>query len=119
MSLGHEHLDAYTVARQLAVDLYRISQDFPAEEKFGLTSQIRRAAVSIPANVAEGAARKSKKEFARFLAIARGSSAELRVLLEIADQIGFLTKERSELLFPRLDRISAMLSGLIRQADDR
>jgi hypothetical protein len=60
----HERLDLFVVAKQFAIDLYKETSRFPAEEKFGLTSQIRRAAVSIPANVAEGAARRSKKEFA-------------------------------------------------------
>ncbi len=116
--LGHETLDVYRLARQLAVDLYRRTRLFPVEERFGLTSQIRRAAVSIPANVAEGAGRRSKKDFSRFLLISRGSSAELRVLLEIAKETDFLDSETAERFIHDLDRISAMLSGLIRQAGE-
>jgi four helix bundle protein len=88
----HERLDLFVVARQLAIDLYRDTAGFPSEERFGLVSQIRRAAVSIPANVAEGAARRSKPEFVRFLLTARGSATELRLLLDIACQIGHLTR---------------------------
>ena len=112
--LGHEKLDLYKVATSFAVDLYRDTARFPNDEKFGLISQIRRAAVSIPANVAEGARRRSKKEFVRFLLMARGSSAELRVLLDIAHQIGILSEERFLSAERMVDRISSMTSGLIR-----
>ena len=117
--LGHERLDLYSLSRQFAVDLYRETKSFPADERLGLTSQIRRAAVSIPANVAEGAARRSKKEFTRFLLMARGSSAELRVLLQIAFDTGILSEERFKAHEESVDRISSMASGLIRQNDAR
>jgi four helix bundle protein len=117
--LGHENLDLYRVSRQFAVDLYRETAGFPADERYGLTSQIRRAAVSIPANIAEGAARRSKKEFTRFLLMARGSSAELRVLLEIAWNTGILSEARFRAHEESVDRISSMASGLIRQSDSQ
>ncbi len=113
----HERLDLYVVARQFAIDLYRDTLGFRSEEKFGLVSQIRRAAVSIPANVAEGAARRSKKEFGRFLLAARGSATELQLLLDIACQTGNLSAERFLTCEQTLDRIFAMTSGLIRRAD--
>ncbi|HSS44257.1 MAG TPA: four helix bundle protein [Thermoanaerobaculia bacterium] len=113
----HERLDLYVVARQLAIDLYRDTARFSPGERYGLVSQIRRAAVSIPANVAEGAARRSKREFGRFLLAARGSATELRLLLDIACQTGSLTQERFDLLGRTLDRIIAMSSGLIQRAD--
>jgi four helix bundle protein len=113
----HEHLDVYAVARQLAIDLYRDTVTFSPDEKFGLVSQIRRAAVSIPANIAEGAARRSKKDFSRFLLAGRGSATELQLLLDIACQTGNLDPERFRSCEQTLDRIFAMTSGLIRRAD--
>jgi four helix bundle protein len=113
----HEQLDVFVASRNLAIDLYRETSTFPARERFGLTSQIRRSAVSIPANIAEGAARRSKREFARFLLAARGSATELRLLLEIACATGNLSAERFSGYEPSVDRIIRMTSGLIRRAD--
>jgi four helix bundle protein len=115
MPLAHERLDAYRLARQFALELFQQTAAFPAEERFGLTSQIRRAAVSILANIAEGAARRSKKEFIQFLSMARGSSSELRVLLEIAKGTGYLDEGSFKLDEEMVNRISSMLSGLIRR----
>jgi four helix bundle protein len=113
----HERLDVFILARALAIDLYRETSTFPAQERFGLVSQIRRSAVSIPANIAEGAARRSKREFARFLLAARGSATELRLLLEIACQTGNLSVERLAVHESTVDRVIEMTSGLIRRAD--
>ena len=74
---SHEKLDVWKRSIDLVVSVYRLTENFPSEEKFGLTSQIRRASVSIPANIAEGAARESDKEFVRFLSIAQGSTSEV------------------------------------------
>jgi four helix bundle protein len=112
----HEDLDAYRVSRSLAIELYRDTSRFTPDERFGLTSQIRRAAVSIPANIAEGAARRSKQEFARFLLTARGSAAELRLLLDIAHETGHLKEDRFREHRDVLDRVIAMTSGLIQRA---
>ncbi|HEY3123016.1 MAG TPA: four helix bundle protein [Thermoanaerobaculia bacterium] len=114
-TLSHERLDVYKLSRTLAVDLYRETASFPSEERFGLASQIRRAAVSIPANIAEGASRRSKREFVHFLSTARGSSSELRVLLEIAQETGHLELSRSNAYEAIIDRVSSMISGLIRR----
>jgi four helix bundle protein len=111
--LIHEGLDAYRLSRQLAIDLYKETTAFPLSERFGLVSQIRRAAVSIPANIAEGAARHTKKEFSRFLYAARGSAAELRLLLDIAAATGNLGYERHGELEAILGRVTAMTNGLI------
>jgi four helix bundle protein len=114
---AHERLDVYRISRELALDLYRCTAGFPPDEKFGLTSQIRRAAVAIPANIAEGAARRSKREFSRFLLTARGSATELRLLLDIAHETGSLGKEDFLRCDRKLDRILEMTSGLIRRSD--
>jgi len=116
---AHERLDVFKAARQLAIDLYRETATFPSDEKFGLTSQIRRAAVSIPANIAEGAARRSKREFSRFLLVARGSATELRLLLDIARETGNVSDDRFNACGETLDRIVAMASGLIRRSDSQ
>jgi four helix bundle protein len=102
---------------RLCVQLYAETRLFPTIERFGLVSQIRRAAMSIPANIAEGAARRSKKEFARFLAMSRGSANELCVLLEIAHRIGILKDDQFSNHAQEVERIFAMISGLIRRVD--
>lgn len=114
---AHEKLDAFRLSRDLALELYRCTAEFPSAERFGLTSQIRRAAVSIPANIAEGAARRSKREFSRFLLNARGSVTELRLLLDIAHETGSLEVRDFRSCEEKLDRLFAMTSGLIRRAD--
>lgn len=89
---------------------YDLTTGFPDSEKFGLTSQIRRSAVSIPSNIAEGAGRNSGKEFAHFLAISQGSCFELETQLIIAQQLGFL-KEETDTMF-KLNEIGKMIRSL-------
>ena len=81
---SHQDLTVYQKAIDLVVNIYSLSKSFPSEEKFGLTSQIRRSAISVPSNIAEGAAKKSKKEFSRFLYFSLGSLAELETQIEIS-----------------------------------
>lgn len=97
---------------EFVTEIYKITNDFPKNELFGLTSQIRRAAVSIPANISEGSARQTSKEFNQFLHIALGSASELHTLITIAYNLGYIKE-----LVPiedKLSRISKMLSGLIK-----
>ncbi|MGL5660525.1 MAG: four helix bundle protein [Aeromonas sp.] len=86
----HKQLDSWQQAMILVEQIYQCTQSFPREELFGLTSQMRRAAVSVPSNIAEGAARGGTKEYAYFLNIARGSLAELDTQLVIAQRLGFI-----------------------------
>lgn len=83
---SHRELDVWNKAIDFSVIIYKITNDFPREEIYGLVSQMRRAAVSIGANISEGAARNSRKDLIRFLYIARGSASELDTLLEISDR---------------------------------
>lgn len=101
------------------VAVYKSTEDFPKEEKFGLTSQLRRAAVSIPANIAEGAARKSSKEFAHFLSNAQGSASEVETELLIAHRLGFLDEPVHLKLRGSLDEIGRMLTGLCHHLERR
>ncbi|MGV6845005.1 MAG: four helix bundle protein [Lutibacter sp.] len=90
--MNHKELDVWKKSMDLVVIIYKISNLFPDSEKFGLTSQIRRAAVSIPSNIAEGAGRKGDKEFVQFIHIALGSLSELETQYLIAIQLEFIRK---------------------------
>ncbi len=96
---------------ELAGQIYTLTAQFPKEELYGLTPQARRCAVSIPSNIAEGAARNSKKEFVQFLHIALGSVAELETQLILARNMGFISEAGP---FGRIEKVRMMLSGLIR-----
>ena len=111
----HENLNVWIMAVDLVVDIYKVTEHFPREEKFGLTSQIRRAAVSVPANIAEGAAPKSIKEFSYFLLNAQGSASEVETELVISHRLGYLNRTRFLELRTRLDSIGKMLNGLSRR----
>jgi four helix bundle protein len=119
MKRTHENLDAWKQSMDLVTEVYRQTRSFPKEELYGLTSQIRRAAVSIPTNLAEGAARSGSKEFVQFLHIARGSLSELETLIQIAANLGYLKATAGEDLSGRTTRVSALLSGLLRSLKAR
>lgn len=114
MNKPHKRLDAWTSAVELAQLVYTTTGRFPTNEQFGLTNQARRAAVSIACNIAEGAARQSRKEFLQFLHIAKGSLSELDTQLELARRLGYLGQNEWENLNELLERVDKMLSGLIR-----
>jgi len=114
MNKPHKKLDAWTSAIDLAQLVYKTTDGFPFKERYGLTSQIRRAAVSIPSKIAEGAARQSKKEFLQFLHIAKGSLSELDTQLELAKRLEYLGENEWIALNELLERVDKMLSGLVR-----
>jgi four helix bundle protein len=108
---NHKDLDVWKEAIELVLDIYEITKSFPKEEVYGLTSQIRRATVSIPSNIAEGAARSSKKEFLKFLYIALGSLSELETELIIAHRLGYFHRND---IFKKLEIVKKLLLGLIK-----
>ena len=108
----HENLDVWKLSIELVVDVYECTKGFPADERFGLTSQIRRAAVSIPSNNAEGAARQHDKEFLQFLSIAQGSSSELETELLIAQRLEYLGANDYQRVYERANTVARMIVGL-------
>ena|SRR5687768_3597636 len=115
----HERLDVWRASVDFVVAIYRATESFPREEKFGLTSQIRRAAVSVPANIAEGAARRSPKEFVHFISNAQGSASELETELLIAQRLGYLQESVYREMRDTLDNIGRMLVGLTQHLERR
>ena len=105
-----KQLDVWKQSVDLVTEIYHLTQHFPSDEKFGLTNQIRRASVSIPSNIAEGAARQSDKEFLNILYIALGSCSELETQLIIAENLGYCASSES---MQKLFSIKRMLQGLI------
>ena len=115
----HHKRRVWQSAKSLAIEMYRVTESLPADERFGLTSQLRRAAISVPSNIAEGAGRGSGKEFLRFLLIARGSLNEIDTQLEIAEELGFLADVDVSKLRKRYDTTSSQLQGLISRINAR
>ncbi|MGA2617910.1 MAG: four helix bundle protein [Thermoguttaceae bacterium] len=113
MAVQHyRELEVWQLAMDLASACYEATKKFPKDELFGMTSQIRRAAASIPANIAEGQGRQHTKEFLNFLSTARGSLMELETHLILCQRVGLLVQADLEKLLNLSDRISRMLSGL-------
>ncbi len=107
----HKDLDVWKESMKLAKQIYLITAKFPKEETYGLVSQVRRSAISIPSNIAEGAARNSKKEFIQFLYVSLGSLAELETQLLLSKEIGLIEYSTFE---DAIEHIRKMLLGLIK-----
>ena len=110
----HKDLDVWKKSVDFVTMLYKTTTNFPKEEIYGLTNQMRRAAVSIPSNIAEGAARKSNKEFIQFLYIALGSGVEIETQLIISKNLGYINQASFDELDKERDEIGRMLFGLIK-----
>jgi four helix bundle protein len=115
---GHGELIVWQKAMELVVAIYEITQSFPKTEVYGLASQMRRAAVSVPSNIAEGHGLKQTQAYARHLAIANGSLTELETQLEIARRLGYLTPE-NESVINQAGEVGRMLAGLSRSLQSR
>lgn len=109
----YSDLDVWKVSMTLTTDCYRISASFPTDERFGLISQIRRAAVSVPTNIAEGYGRQSSRSYVQFLRIAQGSAKELETLIELSRRLGYLDPADNNALRKTIRRVVMMLSRLI------
>ena len=115
--IGFKGLEVWKASMDLVTELYRLTAEFPDSERYGLISQIRRAAISIPANIAEGYGRKLPASYAYYLRISKGSTNEIETLLIVSDRLGFASDIRS--LSEETSRIGAMLTGLLRQVEQK
>ena len=111
---SYRDLKVWNIGVQLTLEVYRITESFPRSEQFGLTSQLRRAAVSIASNIAEGHARSTRGEYRHFLSIARGSAIEVEVQLFLAEQIGYVRSPMLVKARDHCDAISRMITNLKR-----
>ena len=113
MGRSYRDLIAWQKAMKFVTQIYEVTQQFPSEERYGLTNQLRRASVSVPSNIAEGQARFSQKEFHHFLSMARGSLVEIETQLLIARDLKYLQPAKSDTLLLAADELGRILNGLI------
>jgi len=107
-------LDIWKLGVEIVENIYKVSKDFPKDELYGLTSQMRRSAVSISLNVAEGFARKHNREYKQFLYVALGSCAELETQIEIAFRLKYLDKAELEALLEKINHVTRMIMNLVK-----
>lgn len=118
MLKNFKELHVWQKAYQLCLEVYNVSKKFPAEEKFGLTSQMRRAAISIPSNIAEGYGRKTIPDYVRCLYIAYGSTCELETQTLLCGDLNYLDKTKQNLLLERIKEVERMLMALIKSLEN-
>ena len=116
---SHRDLKVWQISLDLTETLYRVTADWPKHEQFGLISQVRRAAVSVPANIAEGAGRRTAGEFMHFVGVARGSLAELETLLAVARRLDYIEEPVFRSLSEDLFELGRMTTGLLRTLEER
>jgi four helix bundle protein len=114
MSRDHRKLEAFKLADRLVLAIYKLSGTLPSEERYGLQSQLRRAAVSVATNIVEGCARRKEGEHCHFLSCAHASARETSYLLNICVRLGYFQEATTSPLIGNYDRVSAMLHGLIK-----
>ena len=112
MGNSYRELQVWRLSIQLTKDVYAVTKNFPSDERFGLISQLRRAAVSIPSNIAEGQARYSQREFLRFLSNARGSLAEVETQLLLSTELGYVPESEMQKLTRKTAEVGRLLNGL-------
>ena len=114
MGESYRDLIARRKAMQMVTEIYKVTRRFPRDELYGLTNQLRRAAVSVPSNIAEGQARYSPKEFRHFLSLSRGSLVEIETQVMIAHNLGYLLEKESQSLLNEAAELGRVLNGLIK-----
>jgi four helix bundle protein len=110
----HKNLVAWQESIGLVKDIYALCEKLPENEKFGISSQLKRAATSVPANIAEGAARNTSKEFIYFLSIANGSLSEIDTFLTIIMELSFSKESEIKFIFERMEKVGALINGLLK-----
>lgn len=113
LQLAHTKLNVYQFSEELALECYKVTRQFPTEEKFAMVQQIRRAALSVHLNIAEGCSRKSKAERSRFFEIARGSVIEIDAAIGVAVKLSYITMDQIQELGDSLVKTFKLLSGMI------
>lgn len=119
MSRDHRKLRVFTLADELVLEVYRITGDFPAEERYGLQAQLRRSTLSAAVNIVEGCARRTTRDYASFVNVATGSAAESRYLVDVSIRLGFLSAKEHQGTLDRLDDLVAQLKGLSNSLESR
>jgi four helix bundle protein len=117
LQLNHQKLEIYSASQACVLECYKFTKSLPSEEKFGMVTQIRRAALSIHLNIAEGASRKSEVERKRFYEISRGSLIEIDAALDIANQLGFFKNYDAEQLGDSIIKCFKLLTGMIKSVN--
>ncbi len=112
-----EELDVFKLSHEMTLKIYKLTKDFPGEERFGLVSQMRRAAYSVPMNLAEGSHRLNTKEYRQFVGITKGSAGEMKYQLLLAKDLKYVEENTYDELRSRYERISQMLTGLAKSLE--
>ncbi len=112
-----EELDVFKLSHSLALEIFELTKSFPDEEKFGLISQMRRAAYSVPTNLMEGGHRLSKREYRQFVGIAKGSTGEMKYQLLLVKDLKYISQDKYTELLPQYERVSQMLTKLAKSLE--
>jgi len=119
MARLYKNMEIFQLSYTLALDIHKLLEKFPSKENDNIASQMRRAATSIPLNIAEGSVKKSPREFLNFLSHAYGSAKELDVLLSMSKDLGYITKTQYESIFGKLDELMAKLFGFMENVEEK
>lgn len=119
MLKNYKDLKVWQKSYQLCLEIYKVTKEFPKEERYGLTSQIRRAAVSVPSNIAEGYGRKTTPEYIQFLYVAYGSTCELETQIFLSGDLGYIETEKLEKLQEEIGEVERMLKALIKSLKEK